>query len=436
MRPMQWINLLRLAADPKVTRVPVRVLAALRRAGKRRLPEKVDREVAAGIPGLRTLRYAAHWLDGENLTRHNRRWVLNSFLPPFPSRAYERMFEAMLSGRRLSPVSAFLAVTAECRFNCVHCSAKGRPAAQLPTGFWKSVISQLLELDVGIIGFTGGEPMMRDDLAELVKFAADGGAATILFTSGSELTETKAAELKAAGLWALGLSLDHIDPAEFNRFRGHPDAFNLVTRAAKLAVRHKFYTMTCCVASPELVKERMYEKIHALSAELGVQELRIVEPMPCGRMRGADSGAFLTDAEIELLRDFHRTMNRRGARPKVCAFNRIESPELFGCGGGTQHLYVDSAGEVCPCDFTPLSFGNLRREALSTVWRRMNDALGEPRRDCFIRRHADAINAKVQQTGEYPLSPRHSCELCREVGFGTLPDYFRMVTGQTTTLSK
>ena len=48
MRPMQWINLLRLAADPKVTRVPVRVLAALRRAGKRRLPEKVDREVAAG----------------------------------------------------------------------------------------------------------------------------------------------------------------------------------------------------------------------------------------------------------------------------------------------------------------------------------------------------------------------------------------------------
>ena len=41
MRPMQWINLLRLAADPKVTRVPVRVLAALRREGKRRLPEKV-----------------------------------------------------------------------------------------------------------------------------------------------------------------------------------------------------------------------------------------------------------------------------------------------------------------------------------------------------------------------------------------------------------
>ena len=84
MRPMQWINLLRLAADPKVTRVPVRVLAALRRAGKRRLPEKVDREVAAGIPGLRTLRYAARWLDGENLTRHNRRWVLLSAPLPVP----------------------------------------------------------------------------------------------------------------------------------------------------------------------------------------------------------------------------------------------------------------------------------------------------------------------------------------------------------------
>jgi hypothetical protein len=61
------------------------------------------------------LAFVRRWLDGDQITRHSQ-WVLNSFLPPFPDPAFDRMFENLLSGRRLSPVSAFLAVSDACPY--------------------------------------------------------------------------------------------------------------------------------------------------------------------------------------------------------------------------------------------------------------------------------------------------------------------------------
>ncbi len=432
----KYWNLIRIFANPEIRRAPLAMMRELHRRGIRRMPGKVGEELACGGAGLNAFRFAAEYLRSENPTRHNGRWVLNSFLPPFPSRAYDRMFEAMLSGRRLSPVSAFLAVTAACPYACRHCSAGERPGGTPPLFFWERAIDELAALGVALLGFTGGEPMSRSDLPALVARAKQHGMETILFTTGIYLDDAGAQALRDAGLWGIAVSLDHTDPVRFNAFRGRGDAFETALRALKLSRKYGFYTMSCCVATPELVAEREYRNIHALSARLGVDELRIVEAMPCGRLRDVPDTAFLTPAAIRELRDFHIEINRRMLRPKVCAFNQIESPELFGCSGGTQHLYIDSAGNVCPCDFTPLSFGNIGRESLETIWRRMNDALGEPRRECFVRCHAKRIAERTRETGEYPLSPETSCSLCKEIGFGTLPDYFRIATGKATTLKK
>jgi hypothetical protein len=127
------------------------------------------------------------------------------------------------------------------------------------------------------------------------------------------------------------------------------------------------------------------------------------------------------------IRQFHVATNRRGRLPKVCAFNQIESPEVFGCGAGTQHLFIDSAGEVCPCDFTPLSFGQVTQAPLAAIWDRMNDAMGNPRRHCFIQKHHSLI-AQSSRTG-YPLPLEQSQQVCAIAGKEPLPDYFALVTG-------
>lgn len=424
----QVFSLFRILLNPHITATPRRVLKELRRQGKARLPEQLEAEASRKLYKPNLLPFLRRWLDGELLSRHQGQWVLNSFLPPFPGRAYDRMFENLLSGRRLSPVSAFLAVTASCPCNCWHCSAKERRDGSLNTEQWCTTIDSLHELGASIIAFTGGEPLERDDLAELVHAAADGGAATILFTSGWGFDRKRAAALQHQGLWSVCVSLDHPDPYEYDKLRQKPGTHAQALSALQLAKDQGFYTMMASVASKDFLAHQHHRDLYQTARSLGIDEYRIVEPMPCGKLEGAGGDVLLQSEQIEALRTFHVETNRKGRLPKVCAFNQIESPELFGCGAGTQHLYIDSAGEVCPCDFTPLSFGNVQEVPLASIWERMNNAMGNPRRHCFVHHHHKLIAAHAK--GGYPLSPERSEEICCAAGTGELPDYFAFVCGQ------
>lgn len=108
----QIIMLLRIMATPQITRPPLSVLQELRKRGKKRLPSAVWQEIDDNRKlKTSTFAFARELLSSECISRHDGKYVVNSFLPPFPGRAYERMFTNLLSGRKLSPVSAYIAVT-------------------------------------------------------------------------------------------------------------------------------------------------------------------------------------------------------------------------------------------------------------------------------------------------------------------------------------
>lgn len=421
---LQFVALL---LDPRVSGPPMRALRKMRAHGIRRLPSRVYDPASGRLRVAPMRRFLHEWLDGERLTRHRGQWVLNSFLPPFPGPAYRRMFENMFSGRHLSPVSAFLAVTARCPADCAHCSLGGRRGGpELDTAQWTDAIRQLHGLGASIVGFTGGEPCVREDLAALVREAASGGAATILFTSGRGFDGKLAERLREAGLWAVCVSLDADTAAAHDAARGD-GSFAAALDALRHARAEGFYTMAGAVASPVFVDSGMPAHIHALLAGLGVHEMRIVEAMPCGRMADCALSDLLTPDHVDALRRFHIETNRGGRGPKVCAFNRIESPEVFGCGAGTQHLFIEPSGIVCPCDFTPLGFGSVRDTPLADLWRRMNLAMGDnPRTHCFIQRNRDRVRAHAAVG--YPLPPDLSESICRAAGPEPLPAYFALVT--------
>lgn len=425
---LNTLAVIRMLADSKVTQTPRRVLAELKKMGKTRVPVNVQKELDSWRGGLETLRFTLRWLDGEQITRHEKQWVINSFLPPFPGKAYDRMFENLLSNRHLSPVSAYLAITSECQLNCIHCSIKNRRASNPQTSEWLETIESLERIGVSLIGFTGGEPLLKKDLSVLVREASKRGMESMVFTSGVNLSPEIAMELKQAGLWAMAISLDHPDPERHDEIRGCKGAFHKAMEAITISKSAGLYTMITSVAFPETIRNKLYQRIFEMAESLGVHEYRLVEPMPCGRIFDDPGEFLLSSAQITELKEFHIHMNRRGSKPKICAFNRVESPELFGCGAGTQHLFIDHGGDVCPCDFTPLSFGNIRDESLDTIWSRMSEAMGNPRRNCFIRKNHELIKAHAD--GCYPLSPETSLKICAKAGKEQMPDYFALVTGR------
>ena len=421
-----------LLGDPRVSGQPLRALRKLRARGIRRLPAHVYDPRSGRLYVARTLQFLRTWLEGERLTRHRGQWVLNSFLPPFPGPAYQRMFDNLFSGRHLSPVSAFLAVTSRCPATCSHCSRGGRGGgADLTTDQWLDAIRQLHGLGTSIVGFTGGEPTVRPDLDRLVRAAADGGASTILFTSGRGLDAALLARLRAAGLWSVCVSLDGDTAAVHDAGRG-AGSFVLALEALRAARAAGFYTMAGAVATPAFVEGGQLARVHALLSSLAVHELRIVEAMPCGRLTGCGDAALLTPDHVAAVRRFHVDTNRRGRGAKVCAFNQVESPEVFGCGAGTQHLYIEPSGVVCPCDFTPLGFGNVRETPLADLWQRMNLAMGDnPRTHCFVQRHRQLIQARAGCG--FPLPMEASTSVCQAAGPEPLPGYFALVaTGGRT----
>ena len=368
------------------------------------------------------------FMTSEMITNHNNQKVINSFIPPYPSEAFNRIVKNLKNGAK-TPFSAYLAITPECPNNCWHCSSEKRQKSSINPKYWYSVIDQLNEMGVCIIGFTGGEPLVHKELDDLIKYTAELGITTILFTSGATLTQSRVTRLEKNGLWAVALSLDHYDEKIFDKIRGRKGAFYDTINALEWFANSKIYSMTTTLATHQLIENNLtgMKKIYALAKKFNAQEFRIIEPMPTGNLQNAQENILLDENKIEQLKKFHIAINKQKCLPKVCSFNVMEGKEIFGCCAGIQHMYVEYSGKVCPCDFTPLSFGNIMDESIKIIWQRMAKTMGKPREKCFIRDNQELIQKYSNNGKIYPLDTEASCELCKHALKRDLPSYFKMI---------
>jgi MoaA/NifB/PqqE/SkfB family radical SAM enzyme len=382
------------------------------------------------VPDLRALPLRALWgnvglLRSEKFVRHGNQVVIHSFLPPFPSAAFSRMARSLQALRRgdARPMSAYVAVTGRCGYRCWHCSYAHRGGDDMSRQTLLKTIAGLQELGISIIGFTGGEPLKREDLEDLVAAVGERSTA-ILFTSGDGLTAERCRALKDRGLFAAAVSLDHYEPQGHDARRGRKGAFDAALRAIRLCREAGLYTMMQLVATKDMLRDEALRKYLDLAGQLRVHEIRLLEPMPAGYLLSGDPGAFLTETDRAALRNLHLRTNRSRTLPKVCSFAHIEHADCYGCGAGLQHLYVDARGNVCPCDFTPISFGNVAEEDIGAIWQRLRTGFSRPRATCFLMQHADELRERF--AGSLPLSYTAVQDICaRPARDGEVPRFYR-----------
>ena len=354
---------------------------------------------------LGQLWYLGRRMRNERPQRFAGQLRVNSFIPPFPSPAFDRFCQAV-SDRRRVPINVYLAVTNRCPFTCDHCSNAGRETDEMSTRDWCEIIRQCKGLGACTLGLTGGEPLLRDDLCELIA-AAKPEMATVLFTTGQGLATTEARQLKAAGCDCITIGMESSRKDEHNAIRGGKcDSFASASIATEASQQAGLFTAHSTIGTRErLVSgelERMYEQAH----DWGVQEFRVLAPVATGAKAGS-TDFMLSPEERASLADFHVRHNRAKGGPGVASFAYLESGEMFGCGAGYHHLFIDATGEVCPCDLTPLSFGNARNEPLSDIWCHMSEHFPRPGRGCLMQTLAGQI-----ETETLPLPPEKSKPLC------------------------
>ena len=357
--------------------------------------------------------YLRRAFKNERVTKFNGQQVVNTFMPPFPSLAFEQLMKKSLdvNRHRTALYSAHIALTNKCGFNCWHCSSAYRQGKEVATYRWIKVIKELQDIGISIIGLTGGEPLRRNDLETIIK-SIDSRSTSILFTTGEGLDDDRAKRLKAAGLYYIVISLDHYDEKEHNRLRGADRAFVTAINAIRTSIKNNFYTAVQLTARKNITNFRFLYKYLNFANSLGVQEIRIGELMPTGRLINEKADIFFSEKDRNILKKFHREVNKNNSHPKVAALAYIEDRNLYGCCGGICHIYIDAFGNVCPCDFTPLSFGNIQKETFKSVFQRLRKRFTSPGAKCFMLDNIDILRPLFEKN--LPLSYEALRGLCAD----------------------
>jgi MoaA/NifB/PqqE/SkfB family radical SAM enzyme len=341
------------------------------------------------------------YLSNEKVIEFNGRSVLNTHFPPYPSGAFDNFAEhitEMGSAATRWLFSVTLAVTNRCNYRCWHCYNAGRNQHDVPLSILKNAVRQLKELGVVNVTLTGGEPLLRADLEEAAR-AFGENAFLNLNTTGYGLTPERAQALCDSGIFGVGISLDSLNPAQHDRMRGREGAFQTALDALQTVADDGMYPYIIAVATHEFLQPERFWPFIKFASEQGA---RCICSNRSRRENWRQYRRELNEADKQLLLDYQKTIARDESLPILSCFLYLESSNAFGCGAGLTHLYIDGSGEVCPCNFVPLSFGNIADEPLVNILDRMGCYFCKPRTECVGQLLSRHISAE-----KLPLDRRH-----------------------------
>jgi MoaA/NifB/PqqE/SkfB family radical SAM enzyme len=341
------------------------------------------------------LRFFLSMIRGEKLTLLDGRLFIHTHFTPLKTKSAVTALKNFARTRRgeTVPFSVYISLTDLCPYSCGYCSNREDSQSKgLSLSAIKELIAQIQDAGASCIGFTGGEPLLREDLAEIIS-SVDERSYTILFTSGHGLTMDAAMKLHDAGLTIAAVSLDSHRPDIHNGIRGSAGAFRGGCEAITFFSRAGIYTSVSCVLSPGLFTDCGADALLSHVHFLGAHELRFLDPLSPVKKEGGTY--FRVTPEIrDQIESFRARVNRDRELPSVSYLSQIESKELFGCGAGRHHLYIDAKGNVCPCDFIRIPFGSVLNEPFAGIYLKMSSKLPAHRDTC--------LNTRLHQSGQYP----------------------------------
>lgn len=339
-------------------------------------------------------------------------------IPRWPSPAFDHMItrgglgmdeEAIANRTQID--SAILSITRKCTYECEHCYEYANRADKesISVSKWIEIIAQLQKIGTSVIVLSGGEPMLRFANIVTILRAADKRLSDFhLHTTGIDMSLDRAYELKDTGLVAAGIGLDYPDPERQDKFRGREGAFENAIKAIDILNQVGIFTYTnTCLRKDCIRNGELYEFLE-LMKKLRVGTIQFLEPKPCGRYGSNGQKEFLTTDEKNKVIDFVKTVNRGKVYkdyPPVSYIAHTERPENFGClMGGLSHFTIDGAGNVNPCIFVPISFGNILEEDFLEIFYRMKSVITRPyRTQCPSELLNEAIKEQKHHLKKMPV---------------------------------
>lgn len=277
------------------------------------------------------------------------------------------------------PVIVIWEVTHACALACVHCRASADPfrhPEELTTEESYALIDSVARLNPALFVLTGGDPLMRDDLFDLIAYAKTRGLRVSAAPAGTARATPEAmARFREAGVDSLSFSLDGPDAVihdSFRRVRGTFDrTLKAMDAAREVGVPFQINTTVTRTTQPHL------DRLRELVQIVGAVQWDLFILVPTGRGRHLEA---LNPEEYESFLQWlaqvaeeapFRVKTTEGPQfRRVQAQRRGQPPETLrpGVNAGKGYVFISNRGKVYPSGFLPLEVGDVRQEPLEQIY--------------------------------------------------------------------
>jgi radical SAM protein with 4Fe4S-binding SPASM domain len=282
-----------------------------------------------------------------------------------------------------APVGLIWEITRGCNLKCKHCfSDSGRTdAKELMTEEIKAAIDLFADQKVFYINLTGGEPLLRSDLFEILHYASSKKISIDLSTNGYLVTAKTVALLQETNVFQVQLSIDGIGDMH-DRFRGVKGSFQRALDAIKLLKQANFGVIISTTVNKTNIAQ--ISRLIDLSLDVGASVFKTTLFIPTGRGKSSQHELSLDSDDVRRLAllmaakeeevSGQLVLKKDGFYPWLLEENHLPDPawlraQNVGCAAGTSSLFITADGNVVPCPFLRhLVIGNLRRDDFSKLW--------------------------------------------------------------------
>lgn len=351
----------------------------------------------------------------------------------------------------LAPFTIAWELTRACAFACKHCRAEAQPqrdANELSTEEAFRLVDQIREFGDPILVITGGDPMMRPDLYDILGYAVQRGLRTSLTPTTTRLVTRKAlARVKEVGVRRVAVSLDGPTAEVHDAFRGFSGSFEIATRIIKNVAEAGLSLQINTTVSRFNVQ--LLDQMAELVGHSNVVQWSLFFLVPTGRANAADmispeeheqvfnwlyevgkSASF--DIKSTAAPAYRRVVIQRQRAEQEPSAKKVPAHPLAGAGyryadglgrpakgvnDGNGFCFISHTGDVCPSGFLPISAGNVRDQSLVDIYRyaplfrRLRDrgALKGKCGRCEFRDVCGGSRARAYAISKDPLAEDPSC---------------------------
>jgi len=274
-----------------------------------------------------------------------------------------------------APLTINWALNNSCNFSCRHCYSRVDTGDELSGAILKECLTKCAKAGVMAVNFGGGEPLLRSDILELARHAADAGFRVSMNSNGYLIDAAKAKALKEAGFAKIGISIDSHLPDVHDDFRGMPGSHKKALAALDYllaaGIKTSISTVICTF------NHNTIDELIAMARQHGASQLNF-HNFKCSGLGMSNKDEL--DLSPAQWKEFYRQAMQRKHEctdidislddPIIASLGMRDSSAMVkGSVCGKLSLNIKSNGDMTPCGFIPSIIGNIVSDDLKTVWK-------------------------------------------------------------------